>query len=180
VLLFFICVCLVTGLVISAVLEERAQALRELSRKHGELQQRFGLMVGSVVDYAIFMLSPEGRVESLNAGAARIKGDGAREILCRHFAAFYIREAAARGLPRLHLERAAADGRHESEGWRVRKDGSRFWAHVVITAVRDAGGVPIGYCKVTRDLTEPRRVESELLDAKAAAESANRAKSEFL
>ena len=180
VLLFFICVCLVTGLVISAVLEERAQALRELSRKHGELQQRFGLMVGSVVDYAIFMLSPEGKVESWNAGAARIKGYAADEIVGRHFSAFYSPEDAANGLPRRHLERAAADGRDESEGWRVRKDGSRFWAHVVITAVRDAGGAPIGYCKVTRDLTGPRRAETELLDAKAAAESANRAKSEFL
>jgi len=125
-------------------------------------EERFRLLVESVRDYAIFMLSPEGRVVTWNAGAERFKGYRAHEIIGEHFSRFYPAEALARGLPAHELEVAAADGSFEDEGWRVRKDGSQFWANVVITAMRTPDGRLIGFAKVTRDLTQRRGHEEAL------------------
>jgi PAS domain S-box-containing protein len=118
--------------------------------------------VQSVEDYAIFMLDPEGRVLTWNRGAQRIKGYSASEIVGRHFSAFYAEEDIALHEPERGLEIAARDGRVEDEGWRIRKDGSRFWANVVLTAMRDESGGIQGFGKVTRDLTERRMAAEEL------------------
>ena len=132
------------------------------SREHQEMlrqsEERFRLLVEGVRDYAIFMLDPDGRVASWNAGAEQIKGYRADEILGRHFSVFYPDEARQSGWPDRELEIALADGRMQDEGWRLRKDGSRFWAGVVITALHDASGRHIGFAKLTRDLTDQRRV----------------------
>ena len=125
-------------------------------------EERFRLLVSSVEDYAIIMLDPKGRVTSWNAGAQRIKGYGADEVLGRHFSCFYTREDSDSGKPEEELQRAVAEGRFEGEGWRVRKDGSRFWANVVITPVFDDAGTLRGFAKVTRDITERKRAEEEL------------------
>ena len=141
------------------------------------------LLVESVRDYAIFALDPTGHVISWNIGAQRIKGYQANEIIGRHFSAFYPQEDIDRGKPDWELTVAADVGRFEDEGWRLRKDGSMFWANVVITALRDERGELVGYAKVTRDLTERKRSEERAIaDAHrvALAEAANRAKSEFL
>jgi PAS domain S-box-containing protein len=124
-------------------------------------EERFRLLVESVRDYAIFMLSPEGRVLTWNAGAERIKGYRAAEIIGEHFSRFYPPETG-RDFPAHELRVAAAEGRFEDEGWRVRKDGSRFWANVVITALQRPDGRLIGFGKVTRDLTERRAHEERL------------------
>jgi hypothetical protein len=125
-------------------------------------EERFRLLVDSVRDYAIFMLDPEGHVLTWNAGAERIKGYRAAEIIGCHFSRFYPPEALARGLPDHELEEAQRVGSFEDEGWRVRKDGSLFWANVVVTAMRDATDQLIGYAKVTRDLTQRRGHEEAL------------------
>jgi PAS domain S-box-containing protein len=155
------------------------------ARKHVEemlrwTEESFRLMVESVSDYAIVMLDPQGHVVSWNTGAERIKGFQAEEIVGQHFARFYPREDVENGKPQTDLGRAAASGRHEDEGWRVRKDGSMFWANVVFTAIRDQAGNLRGFAKLTRDLTERNKVEAALTNAKATAEKANLAKSDFL
>lgn len=143
-----------------------------------ESENRFRLLVDSVQDYAIFLLSPEGLVESWNAGAQRLKGYQPEEILGQPSARFYPPEDVARGLPATLLAQAEADGRVESEGWRVRKDGTRFWADVVLTALRGEHGELRGFAKVTRDLTERRQAEearaiaSREEGARAASEAA--------
>jgi PAS domain S-box-containing protein len=145
-----------------------AKVTRDMTeRKKGEdalrrSEQNFQLLTESVQDYAIFMLDPEGRVTSWNASAERIKGYSAQEILGQHFSTFYPPEDLAQGKPRWELEIAEREGRHEDEGWRVRKDGTRFWANAVISAMRDAHGGLVGFAKVTRDLTQRRRVEQAL------------------
>jgi PAS domain S-box-containing protein len=152
-------------------------------RKQGEeklrlSEERFRLLVEGVKDYAIFMLDPQGRVATWNAGAERLKGYAAGEIVGRHFSAFYPPEALDRGWPEEELRRATADGRVEDEGLRVRKDGSTFWASVVITALRDDAGTLRGFAKITRDLTERRAAEdaarrlAEEAAARRAAEAA--------
>src|SRR5205085_2721122 len=110
-------------------------------------------------DYAIYLLDPEGRVSTWNAGAERIKGYAAAEVIGQHFSRFYPAEAIQSGWPDHELRVARAEGRFEEEGWRVRKDGTHFWASVVITALYDRDGQFYGYAKVTRDLTERKRVE---------------------
>jgi PAS domain S-box-containing protein len=124
--------------------------------------ETFRLLVEAVEDYAIFMLDAEGRVASWNPGARRIKGYETHEILGRHFSVFYPPEANEAAWPEHELAAARAQGRFEDEGWRVRKDGSRFWANVVITCLRDAEGRHLGFAKVTRDLTDRRRIEESL------------------
>src|SRR5438105_10086039 len=119
-------------------------------------------LVESVHDYAIFLLDREGYIVSWNPGAQRIKGYQPQEILGKHFSIFYPQDARARRWPQHELELAAKEGRFEDDGWRVRKDGSLFWASVAITALRDAAGEVRGFAKITRDLTERRRQE-ELL-----------------
>ncbi len=124
-------------------------------------EEHFRLLVESVSDYAIFMLDPGGHVASWNIGAERIKGYQAREIIGKHFSVFYPPEDVAAGKTELELEIAIRTGRFEEEGWRVRKDGSLFWASVTITAMRSPAGKLIGFAKVTRDLTERRQAEEE-------------------
>ena len=153
-------------------------------RKHAETQrkvaeERFRLLVESVSDYAIFVLDPKGFVTTWNTGAQRIKGYRADEIIGCHFSKFYPEADVAAGKCDLELEVAAREGRFEDEGWRVRKDGSQFWANVVISPVRDATGSLVGFSKVTRDLTERRRSEDERA-ARLAAEQASKTKDEFL
>ncbi|AYG84894.1 Signal transduction histidine-protein kinase/phosphatase DegS [Streptomyces hundungensis] len=122
----------------------------------------FTLLVQGVLDYGIFMLDPHGYIISWNAGAERIKGYSASDILGQHFSVFYPPEDQASGKPQWELETAVADGRLEDEGWRVRKDGSRFWANVVITALWDEKGVLQGFGKVTRDMSERRAAQHAL------------------
>jgi PAS domain S-box-containing protein len=146
-------------------------------------EERFRLLVQSVKDYGIFMLDPDGRVASWNEGARRINGYEPEEILGRHFSTFYPEESLATGLPQHELEVAREVGRFEDEGWRLRKDGSRFWANVIITALYNEKNVLIGFAKVTRDLTERRAAQlRELEDARriAEADASNRAKAGFL
>ncbi|HEY1905733.1 MAG TPA: PAS domain-containing sensor histidine kinase [Myxococcaceae bacterium] len=142
-------------------------------------EERFRELVSSVKDYAIFMLDPSGRIESWNAGAERTKGYTADEIIGEHMSRFYTPEDLARGLPGTLLAQAQRDGRVESEGWRLRKDGTRFWADVVITAVVDDHGRLTGFAKVTRDLTDRLRAQEEQLRL-AQAEEAVRLRDEFL
>lgn len=128
-------------------------------------EARFQTLIDNVVDYAIYMLDPAGIVRSWNAGAERIKGYTAEEILGQHFSRFYPQADIDRGKPRYQLEVAANVGRCEDEGYRVRKDGSQFWADVVLTAVRDADGALTGFAKITRDLTERRKTEQTLRES---------------
>ena len=124
---------------------------------------RYRLLVDSVTDYAIYMLDAEGRVTSWNPGAQRFKGYTEQEILGSHFSRFYSEEERRAGVPGQALETAAREGRFEKEGWRIRKDGSRFWAHVIIDPIRDPSGELIGFAKITRDLTERKQAEETLL-----------------
>jgi PAS domain S-box-containing protein len=124
-----------------------------------ESEQRFRLMISGIEDYAIFMIDPEGRVISWNRGAERMKGYGSEEIVGRHFSCFYRSEDIESGVPARLLETAIANGSASAEGWRVRKDGSQFWASVLITAIRDDRGELLGFARLTRDLTD--RVEAE-------------------
>jgi PAS domain S-box-containing protein len=145
--------------------EALAAEVAERRRREEALRQseeRFRLLVEGTTDHALFMLDPQGHVASWNPGAERIKGYVAEEIVGQHFSRFYPREATDRGWPAEGLRRAEAEGRFEDEGWRVRKDGSTFWANVVLTALRDETGRLRGFSKVTRDLTERRRKEEEL------------------
>jgi diguanylate cyclase (GGDEF)-like protein/PAS domain S-box-containing protein len=129
--------------------------------------EQFRVLVESIVDYAIFMLDADGRIISWNTGAERLKGYREDEIVGQHFSRFYPLEAIEQGIPQRELEIAAAKGRFEDEGWRLRKDGSFFWASVVITPVRDSTGHLLGFAKVTRDLTE-RRLTMQRLEASEA------------
>jgi PAS domain S-box-containing protein len=194
-LLAYIGIAAVTGLVLSAVVDERRRATDALRQARDELERRvtertqaleqanralhqdiavrskleeefrrseekFRLMVEAIRDYAIFMLDPDGKVATWNAGAESIKGYKAEEIIGQHFSRFYPREAIERKFPQYELEIAAKHGRFEDEGWRLRKDGSAFWANVIITALYDADGGVRGFAKVTRDMTERKRVEA--------------------
>ncbi|MFJ1258014.1 PAS domain S-box protein [Cupriavidus sp. CuC1] len=126
------------------------------------LDEHFRLLVEGIENYAIYLLDPIGRVTSWNPGAEKIKGYTSKEIIGRHFSAFYTEEGRALGAPERELREAARCGRLEDEGWRVRKDGTRFWANVVIAALRHPNGEIWGYAKITRDLTERRRTEEAL------------------
>src|SRR5690242_6905196 len=125
-------------------------------------EDTFRLLVECVRDYAIFMLDPKGHIRTWNIGAKLIKGYEAHEIIGQHFSVFYPPAALQRGLPEHELRVAAAEGRFEDEGWRLRKDGSRFWANVIITALRDDKGALHGFGKVTRDLTQRREHEERV------------------
>ncbi|HEX8360111.1 MAG TPA: PAS domain-containing sensor histidine kinase [Longimicrobium sp.] len=146
-------------------------------------EERFRLLVQSVRDYAIFMLDPDGVVVSWNTGAERIKGYTPDEIIGRHFSVFYPPADLEAGKPQWELETAQREGRCEDEGWRVRKDGSVFWASVLIAPLHGSDGTLIGFAKVTRDLTERRAAQERLMADErriAEAEAASRARSEFL
>jgi PAS domain S-box-containing protein len=131
--------------------QEKQRAIQEA--------ELFRLMIQGTADYAIFVLDPQGHVASWNAGAQRIKQYRAEEIIGQHFSQFYTQEAVQRGWPDYELKVAKAEGRFEDEGWRVRQDGSQFWANVVITALRDKAGTLRGFAKITRDMTERKRAE---------------------
>jgi len=144
-----------------AQLQQRALALeKELALRQSE--ERFRLLVEAVQDYAIFMLDPDGKVSSWNIGAERLKGYRATDIIGKHFSCFYPEEDKREGKPDWELVIALKDGRFEDEGWRIRKDGSRFWASVVITAVRDDSGKLLGFAKITRDFTERIKAQRAL------------------
>ena len=160
--------------------EVNNQLQRELdARKQAEellraSEERFHLMVKHVKDYAIFMLDAEGHVATWNAGAERIKGYRADEIIGRHFSCFYTPDDVQAGKPEQLLKEAETKGRCEEEGWRVRKDGAQFWANVVFTALRDQHGTLLGFTKVTRDITERKRAEQEIQQNSVALEAANK------
>src|SRR5918993_984127 len=141
-----------------------------------EPAELYRLLVATVRDYAIFALDARGYVLTWNAGAAHLKGYHAHEIIGRHFSSFYPPDDIAAGKPEMELVVAARDGRFEDEGWRIRKNGSRFWANVIVTALRDESGTVVGFAKVTRDLTERRAAEEQAI--RLAAESAARASAE--
>ena len=132
-----------------------------------QTDEQFRVLVESIVDYAIFMLDADGRIISWNTGAERLKGYREDEIIGQHFSRFYPLEAIEQGIPQQELRMASAKGRFDDEGWRLRKDGSFFWANVTITPVRDASGNLLGFAKVTRDLTE-RRLTTQRLEASEA------------
>ena len=150
---------------LEARVAERTQQLAASIAKLEETERRFRLLVEGVTDYAIFMLDPTGHVVNWNAGAERTKGYARDEILGRHFSAFYTSEDRAAHVPDQALATARQTGRYEAEGWRVRKDGSRFWASVVINAISGSEGEPIGFAKVTRDLTERRAADERARQA---------------
>jgi PAS domain S-box-containing protein len=153
---------------------------KDIEDKRLWAEESFQLMVGSVTDCAIIMLDQEGRVKSWNTGAQRIQGYDAKEIIGQHNSRFFSQEDINIDKPERALQEAASVGRSEDNGWRVRKDGSTFWANVVMTAIRDSAGALRGYATLERDMSERRRVEAELNEAKGTAEAANQAKSEFL
>ena len=124
--------------------------------------ERYRILVEGITDYAVYMLDSNGIVTSWNAGAQKFKGYTPSEIIGRHFSCFYTPEDRDAGLPERALATAAREGKFETEGWRLRKDGSRFWTHAVIDAIREPSGKLIGYAKITRDLTE-RKVAEEAL-----------------
>jgi PAS domain S-box-containing protein len=166
----------------SGVLRGYGKVIRDLSeqrRAEDELRQseeRLRLLIDSASDYAIFLLDPRGNVVTWNAGAARLKGYAPHEIIGRHFSVFYAEPARLAHRPQEMLDIAAEKGRAEDEGWRVRKDGTHFWANVILTAVRDHRGNLLGFTKVTRDMTERRRTEE--MTQKLAREEAARAAAE--
>lgn len=137
--------------------------MSEDRRKAGAIaEKRFRLLIDAVIDYAIYMLDPEGIITSWNAGAKRFKGYEEAEILGEHFSRFYTDDDRRAGLPERALDTAIREGRFEGEGWRVRKDGSRFWCHVVIDPIIDPSGVLLGFAKITRDLTDRKMAEEVL------------------
>jgi PAS domain S-box-containing protein len=152
---------------------------REAERALKQSEERFRLLVEGVQDYAIFMLDPQGHVVSWNSGAQHIKGYKPDEIVGKHLSIFYPPEAAEAGWPAEELRRAAVHGRFEDEGWRVRKDGSTFWANVIITALRDEAGKLRGFGKVTQDLTQRRQMEQLRVQTEVLADL-DRRKDEFL
>jgi PAS domain S-box-containing protein len=160
-----VCIFVIEGVLISWLNEalrnakQRAE-LTALSLKESE--ERYRLLVDGVKDYAIFMLDPDGRITSWNEGAERMKGYRAAEILGKHFSIFYTTEDIERHKPEQELQIAVTEGHHEEENWRRRKDGSLFWAHVVMTALRDKTGKLQGIAKITRDVTERKQAEEKL------------------
>jgi len=139
---------------------------REAQQALLDAERRFRILVQGVTDYAIFMLDPDGKVANWNAGAERIKGYSPDEIVGQHFSRFYTKEDFDAGVPHRALETARETGRYESEGWRVRKDGTRFWASVVLDAIRGEDGHLIGFAKITRDMTDKREAQLKLEESR--------------
>jgi PAS domain S-box-containing protein len=144
--------------------------------EHGATRRahELALLVDAIRDYAILLLDPEGTITTWNAGAARLKGYTEEQAIGRNFSMFYTDEDRTAGLPQTLLATAAREGRVENEGWRVRRDGTRFWANVLITAIRDPDGTVIGFGKVVRDLTERRGADQAIRDANTRLERTNR------
>ena len=164
--------------VVPQVLKAKVSVFVDLFRMNEQLKQqairqseeRFRLVVDSLQDYAVFMMDPEGRVSSWNRGAERIGGWKQQEVIGGLFGKFYIPEDQEKGLPALALREAATESRYEEEGWRIRKDGSRFWANLVVTALMDDNGALVGFSAIIRDLTERKRAEEELTRLNAELE----------
>ena len=146
------------------------EKLREARRLLSASEKRFQLLVESVTDYAIFMVDPEGRVASWNIGAERLKGYRAEEVLGRDFSMFFCPEAVEAGVPSQELEAASFGGRYETVGWRLRKDGRRFWALVTLTAIHGSDGELLGFAKITRDMTAQKESEDALKSLNAQLE----------
>jgi len=184
----FISVVTVTMLLIAGALGERREAIEALTRSREQLERRverrtaalvesearYRILVEGVVDYAIYLLDPEGHVINWNAGAQRIKGYGAEEIIGQHFSIFYTAEDRAANLPQRTLEIAAREGKFETEAWRVRKDGARFYASTVLDALRDEAGRLVGFAKITRDITHQVRQKEALELARASLAQAQK------
>jgi PAS domain S-box-containing protein len=151
----------------SGLLLRGIRAMQESADARRQSEEQFHLLVAGVTDYAIYMLDPEGRVTTWNLGAERIKGYRPDEVLGQHFSTFFTPEERAAGMPARALETAAREGRYEAESIRVRKDGTRFWANVVLNPLFDTAGGLRGFAKVTRDITEQRRRRLELEQAQA-------------
>ncbi len=180
---------MVNGVVISLLMESLHRAHRRVAQSAQEISainERFHMLVDSVSDYGILMLDTKGNITSWNKGAQQVTGYTAEEAIGQPFSLFYPPEEIARGKPAMEIRMANKTGRFEEEGWRLRKDGSRFWANVVLRAVYDESGELCGYSKVTRDMSDRREAEErhrQLIQEQAArveAESANRAKDQFL
>jgi PAS domain S-box-containing protein len=169
-------VLLVLTLAGLAVLYQQIHRKRQAEQRLLEGEQQFHAMTDSVTEYAILLLDPDGLVRTWNPGARRIKGYEADEIVGQHFTRFYTPQDAAAGVPQRALAVAAAEGRFSDEGWRVRKDGSRFWASINLSPLRNAEGRVTGYCKITRDLTERKAAEEAL---RAEVQERTRAESEL-
>src|SRR6185312_1644647 len=166
--LTFSCMILIEFLLLAVIyyLPRRDTAERKrASEALRESEDRFRRLIDGVKDYAVYMLDPAGRVASWNQGAERIKGYKANEIVGHHFSCFYPPEDVARGKPQRELQTAIDEDRYEEEGWRIRKDGSRFWANVVIAALRGGDGKLRGFSKVTRDITEQKRAQELLQES---------------
>ena len=157
-----------------------AKITRDMSERVGaqaalrESEERFRILVQGVADYAIYMLDPEGRITNWNLGGERIKGYPADEIIGQHFSIFFTPEDSARGEPEREIRTAAREGRFEGEGWRLRKDGTRFWASVVVDRILDQNGKLLGFAKITRDMTEKKKAQEELERARAALAQAQK------
>jgi PAS domain S-box-containing protein len=147
--------------------EAKYRQLYEHAQRVHESEERFRILVESVKEYAIFLVDATGHVATWNTGARRLKGYEEREIVGKHISTFYTAEDIARGHPAEVLAHAAEEGKHEEEGWRVRKDGSRFWASLHLTALREADGTLRGFAKITRDFTERRQAADALLEKQA-------------
>jgi PAS domain S-box-containing protein len=158
----------VAMLILTVVVMRRAGRGRRADAIRRESEEQFTALVKGVTDYAIFMLDPEGRVVSWNPGAERNKGYAAEEIIGQHFSRFYTDEDRAAGVPQRALQAAREKGKYEAEGWRVRKDGTRFFASVVIDPLREPSGRLIGYAKITRDVTERMQQQQALAETQAA------------
>ena len=164
--------------VVPQVLKAKVSVFVDLFRMNEQLKQqairqseeRFRLVVDSLQDYAVFMMDPEGRVSSWNRGAERIGGWKQQEVIGELFGRFYIPEDREKGLPALALREAATESRYEEEGWRIRKDGTWFWANLVVTALMDDNGALVGFSAIIRDLTERKRAEEELTRLNAELE----------
>jgi len=157
-------------LVVATDITEQKRATDALKQS----EEMFRLIVSNVKDYAIIVLDPEGHVISWNRGAQRIKGYAAEEIVGKHFSVFYPPEDTALGKPIMELKSAREEGRFEDDSWRIRKDGSRFWANVVVTPLRDNAGLLRGFVKITRDVTEKRKAEQEIIQRSLELEAANK------
>ncbi len=152
----------------STTVLQNPSRLRRTERSLRAREEEYRLLVEGIVDYAVFMLDPQGNITSWNTGAQRIKGYSSDDIIGQHFSRFYTEEDRVAGKPMHGLHAAAREGRYEAEGWRVRKDGSRFWASVVIDAIHDDAGRLLGFAKITRDMTE-RVMHQEMLEQTRAA-----------
>lgn len=157
-------------LVVATDITEKKRAEDALKRS----EERFRMMISNIKDYSVITLDPEGKITSWNGAAERIKGYRAEEVLGKHVSIFYPAEEVAIGKPTTELAAAIKDGRFEDDGWRVRKDGSRFWANVVVTPLHDQAGRARGFVKITRDTTEKRKAEQELIRRSAELEAANK------